>query len=568
MRAEMPRPPVRIILTGFSGSGKSAVAPLVAQRLGWENLDTDALVEKAAGRSIPDIFRDEGELRFRQMEAAALEGACSQQHAVIAVGGGAVLSPQNRRLMAQDGFIVCLEVAPETALERLRRGQNDAHSVRPLLAGPDPLARIRELKSARQPLYALCDWTVHTDGLTPQEVADEVVRAYQLFGGGALSRPGRLEAIAGASVDVANLVEGASCLVRTATSAYPVIVEWGALADLGRRLRQMGLAQQAYVITDQDVFRHLGDALTEGLSRAEIPFHTYAVAPGEARKSLATASRLYDWLVGLRAERGHTVVAVGGGVVTDLGGFVAATFARGLPLVLVPTSLLGMVDAAIGGKVAVNHPQAKNMIGAFYQPRLVLADVATLRTLPRRELRSGWAEVIKHAFIADEAYLSSLEQNAQRIQELDPQLTTDAIRRSARIKAQVVSLDEREEGGLRTILNFGHTVAHAIETATGYARYLHGEAVAIGMVAAAEISVRLGLLAPEAAHRLRRVLQQFGLPLRAEGVDRDRIVASMALDKKVRAKALRWVLLEDIGCPVLRDDVPQAVVETALAEVL
>jgi 3-dehydroquinate synthase len=227
-----------------------------------------------------------------------------------------------------------------------------------------------------------------------------------------------------------------------------------------------------------------------------------------------------------------------------------------------------MVDAAIGGKVAVNHPRAKNMIGCFYQPRLVVADVATLRSLPPRELRSGWAEVIKHAFIADEGYLRFLEENAGRIQRLEPEITTEAIRRSVRIKAHVVSLDEREETGLRTTLNFGHTVGHAIEAATGYGRYLHGEAVAIGMVAAAQISLRMGLLAPDVPARLVQLLASFGLPQRAEGVDRRAIREAMALDKKVRDRAVRWVLLEGIGRPAVRDDVPPEAVDAAMQEVL
>ncbi|MBI2913812.1 MAG: 3-dehydroquinate synthase, partial [Chloroflexi bacterium] len=277
---------------------------------------------------------------------------------------------------------------------------------------------------------------------------------------------------------------------------------------------------------------------------------------------------IYDWLIDQRAERGHAIVALGGGMVTDLAGYVAATFARGLPLVHVPTSLLAMVDAAVGGKVAVNHPRAKNLIGAFYQPRLVLADVATLRTLPPRELASGWAEVIKHAFIADAGLLAFLEENVESILKLEPDPTTEAIHRSVAIKAAVVSRDEREETGERAVLNYGHTLAHAIEAATDYGRFLHGEAVALGMTAAAAISRRLGLLSPGIVERQRRLMERFGLPTRAQGIDRARVAQAMALDKKVQARAIRWVLLEGIGRPVLRDDVPTSAVEEALDEVL
>ncbi len=223
-----------------------------------------------------------------------------------------------------------------------------------------------------------------------------------------------------------------------------------------------------------------------------------------------------------------------------------------------------MVDAAIGGKVGVNHPRAKNMIGAFYQPRFVLADAAALRTLPAREFHSGWAEVIKHAFMAGGALLTLLEGEADAVLKLDAEAATRAIRESIAIKARVVSEDEFETKGPRTMLNYGHTIAHAIEAATGYGRYLHGEAVAIGMTAAAAMSERLGMLSREVAERQGRLLERYQLPVRAEGIDRQRVLAAMALDKKVQGKAVRWVLLEGIGRPVIRDDVPAEVVEAAL----
>ncbi len=575
----LPRPQ-RIVLTGFSGSGKTQVAPIIAQRLalrpgsgqGWRVVDTDKLIEEAAGKPIPDIFRDEGEERFRQLESEALRKACAQEGVVVSVGGGAVLRAENRRLMAQAGFIVCLEARPETILARLRQEGEEEPLDRPLLAGPDPLSRIRELKSHRQPYYALADWTIHTDGLSPEAVAQEVVRAWESLGPALLAEPRRLEAItaaplvtgAGPGYEPA----GAACIVRTASASYPVFISWGALFDLGGRLRQAGLAQQAYIISDDVVLPRYGPQAEQALRQAEIPVVSLVVPAGEASKSLETAARIYDWLVEQRAERGHTIVALGGGMITDLAGYVAATFARGLPLVHVPTSLVAMVDAAIGGKVAVNLPQAKNLIGAFYQPRLVLADVSALRTLPPRELNSGWAEVIKHALIADEDLLRLLEGKAEAILALEPEVTAEVVRRSIAIKAAIVGEDEREETGRRTILNYGHTVGHALEAAGDYAALLHGEAVAIGMTAAAEISRRLGLLPQEVCQRQHRLLERFGLPTRAVGLDPARVRQAMALDKKVQATAIRWVLLEGVGRPVLRDDVPPEIVEAALSHVL
>jgi 3-dehydroquinate synthetase len=247
---------------------------------------------------------------------------------------------------------------------------------------------------------------------------------------------------------------------------------------------------------------------------------------------------------------------------------VAATYARGLPLVHVPTSLLAMVDAAIGGKVAVNLPQAKNMVGTFYQPKAVVCDVSTLRTLPRRELVSGWAEAIKHALIADGLLLERFETQAEAALALEPTVATALIARSVAIKAEVVGEDEREETGRRTILNYGHTVGHALESAGEYTSFLHGEAVAVGMMAAAEIGQRMGVTPPELVQRQRRLLERFGLPTRASGVPVEAVRRAMALDKKVRAGSLRWVLLEDVGRPIIRSDVPPAVVDAVLASVL
>jgi len=565
--------PSRIVITGFSGSGKTAVGPMVAERLGWTLLDTDAMVEERAGKKILDIFAEDGEERFRELEAEALSEACARDNAVISTGGGAVLRPANRALMARSGFIVCLEARPETILRRLEAQAEAEPLDRPLLASGDPLDRIRGLKRARQHLYALCDWTVHTDGMTPDEIAGEIVRAWEERSGAVMADPHRARDIGSGEGTVApptpdTMPAGAAAVVWHATGQYPVFVEWDSLSGLGRRLREAGLAHHVYVITDQQVGHHYEDEIDIAMKAADVPFDLFAISPGEASKTLETASRIYDWLIERRAERGHTVAGVGGGVVTDLAGFVAATFARGLPLVQVPTSLLGMVDAAIGGKVAVNHPKAKNMIGAFYQPRMVVADPAVLRTLPPRDVRQGWAEAIKHAMIADEDYLRFFEENADAILRLEREATVEAIRRSVVIKARIVSEDEREEKGIRSFLNYGHTLAHAIESTTGYTRFRHGEADGIGMMAAARMSEMMGLLAPEVVERQRRVLERYNLPTHANGLDRDRIMKAIALDKKVVGRAVRWVLLEGIGCPALRDDVPPEVVERALDEVL
>ncbi len=558
----MSERPRRIFLVGLPGSGKSVVAPLVAARLGWQALDTDALVEEATGLEVPEVFSRYGEGRFRDLESEALLRACQGGPAVVATGGGILLRAANRVAMFDSGLVVHLDARPETLLERLGREGVD---YRPLLRGPDPLARLKGLRAQRLGHYRLADCTIETDGLSPREVAEAVVRAWESFPPAAFAQRGRVWR---AAAEPPPEWPGAACVVRAASGSYPVFVEWGCLDRLGETMASLGLAGRAFVVSDETVFACHGERALAALGAAGFRPLWRTVPPGEATKSLDTAAALYGWLAEQRAERGEAVVALGGGMVTDLAGFVAATYARGLPLVHVPTSLLAMVDAAIGGKVAVNLPQAKNLVGAFYQPRAVVCDVATLTTLPPREMASGWAEAIKHALIADADLLARFEARAEALLALEPTAASEVIARSIAIKARVVSEDEREETGLRTVLNYGHTVGHALESATEYASYLHGEAVAVGMMAAAEIGRRIGVTPPALVERQRRLLERFGLPTRAPGVPVAAVRRAMALDKKVREGGLRWVLLEDVGRPVVRSDVPLTAVEEVLASVL
>jgi len=355
-------------------------------------------------------------------------------------------------------------------------------------------------------------------------------------------------------------------LVETATQSYPVFVGYGLLDKLGEKMKKAALSGTATVISDENVFSLYGSKLEGILKDAGFAVNSFVVPPGEGTKSMDYAIKIYDFLVEHRAERDDIIIALGGGMVGDLAGFVAATFLRGMPWVQVPTSLVAMVDASIGGKVGVNHPEGKNLIGAFYQPNLVLADCQTLTTLPQRELTSGWAEVIKHGMMLDEEFVQFLESSVNELIKLEPELLIRAIARSAAIKSQVVSQDEKEKEGKRTILNYGHTIAHGLEAATKYKRFLHGEAVAIGMVGAAKLSQRLGILPSATMERQQALLQKFGLPTVFSGLDLTEITRAMELDKKVKEKSIRWVLLQDIGKVVIRNDVPQQDVLVILRE--
>jgi shikimate kinase/3-dehydroquinate synthase len=570
---EADRQTSNLVITGFSGTGKSLVGKQVAERLNWDFRDTDDEIVKRAGKPIAQIFDQEGEDKFRELERETIRKVCRQKQTVIAIGGGAIVDRQNYEVLAKTGIIVCLEARPETIYERLFREAacSPGTEVRPLLAVDNPLGRIRQLKGSRQSHYSKADWTIHTDRLSISEVAEEVIRAWRL-----LRHTDSCQLSAVSDRDIA-------CVVQTATQSYPVFVGYGLLNKLGDKMKQAGLSGTATIISDENVFSFYGSKVEGVLKNAGFAVNHFAVAPGEETKSMDSAMKIYDFLVEHRAERDDIIVALGGGMTGDLAGFVAATFLRGMPWVQVPTSLVAMVDASIGGKVGVNHPEGKNLMGAFYQPNLVLSDPQTLATLPRRELTSGWAEVIKHGLILDREFFEFLETNVDRVRELDPQPLTTAIGRSAAIKARVVSQDEKEREGKRTILNYGHTIGHGLEAAAGYSRFLHGEAVAIGMMGAAKLSQRLGLLPSAAVERQEALLQRFDLPvsLQAKAKNRRRgrkrstfklsiaaVTRAMKLDKKVRGKAIRWVLLQDIGKAVIRDDVPQQDVLAVLWELV
>ncbi|MCI0849410.1 MAG: 3-dehydroquinate synthase [Chloroflexi bacterium] len=553
----------RVFLTGFSGTGKSTVAALVAAALGWRAVDSDELIEQAAGRPITEIFERDGEQRFRELEREAIARVATENDVVVATGGGAVVAVENRRTMAAGGLVIALEGRPVTLANRLRDDGDAPASARPLLAGADPVNRIAELKTQRQRFYALADALVETDYRTAEEVAAAVTERVRAADAWFSDHPDRLltpEERDGPHPDEPIWVEAAS-------RRYPVYVGWGLLDRLGELLEQAGLAGTVHVISDPEVMSRHGDRAVASLRRAEFQAYPFATdAAGEEVKTLETASLVYDVLAQRKAERSHTIVALGGGVIGDLAGFVAATYLRGLPFVQAPTSFLAMVDAAIGGKVAVDHHEGKNLIGAFHQPRLVVADVSVLKTLPRQKLVEGCAEAIKHALILDPALLTDLEEQADDLLHLEPSVTVDIVRRNVAIKAAVVSEDERDTGR-RAILNYGHTVGHAIEAAAGYTMG-HGAADAIGMTAAAEIGRRLGVTPEAAVKRQRAVLDRFGLPTSRPGLNADAVFAAMALDKKVEAGKLRWVLLEDIGRASVHSDVPEELVRDVVEGVL
>ncbi len=326
--------------------------------------------------------------------------------------------------------------------------------------------------------------------------------------------------------------------------------------------------RRALLVTDENV-EAMARPYVAALEEVGITTTRAVVPSGEATKSLDRAADLYDDLVRLRADRHTAVVALGGGVIGDLAGFVAATYARGLPLLMIPTSLLAQVDSAVGGKVGVNHPRAKNIIGAFHQPAGVWIDTETLATLPPRELRCGLAEVVKYGAILDARFFAELERAADAVLSYDPEALRRVVAHSCRIKADVVARDEREETGLRAVLNFGHTIGHAIESVVGYGGpFRHGEAVAVGMVAECRLAERIGWIGPETTARVTALVERFGLPVAAPGLEVAALLDAMARDKKNQKGRLRFVLPRQLGRVELTDAPTEADVRAILAEMV
>ena len=334
--------------------------------------------------------------------------------------------------------------------------------------------------------------------------------------------------------------------VHLGARSYDIVVERGALASVGARLRTLGVGARVALFTDPGIAARYGPAVLESLSGAGFTVHVVELPEGEAAKTLAVASDGWDACVAAGLDRSSTVVALGGGAVGDLAGFVSATYMRGTHFVQLPTTVLAQVDASSGGKTAIDHPRGKNLIGAFHQPRLVIVDTATVDSLPARDYRSGLAEVVKHGVVLDAEYFEDVERSADQLTAREPVSVDRVIAGSCRLKASVVERDERESA-LRMVLNYGHTIGHAIEAVTGFGRLTHGEAVALGMTAEAALAVRLGVAEGETLARQERLLARLGLPTRTSAVDPALVLDAMTRDKKGRDGRVPFVLAPGIG---------------------
>jgi len=519
------------------GTGKTEAGRALAERLGVPFLDTDAHIEAAQQATVAEIFVREGEARFRELERALVENLSVDAGAVIATGGGTIVDERNRRHLEQLGPLVLLDASIEVITERI---QGDPS--RPMLAGGDEAdSRVHSLYAERKPVYDTVELRVDTSLRSPAETAVDI---HDL-----VASRGR---VLNLRVDTRPLPGRPMTPDNTRVSR--IVCRSGAAGELGDWLARLDLLTSVVFLVPRHIEELHIERLHRSLDTRGVPWSSVHIDDGDAHKTLDQAWRLLDALTTLGAARDTVVVTVGGGVTGDIGGFAAATYMRGLPWINVPTTLLAQVDAAIGGKTGVNSEHAKNIAGAFHQPLLVLSDPTTLETLPVHERNAGMAEAIKTAMIGDAAMFDWLHTLAGSGGPVDASILADIVLRCARVKGRIVEQDPHERD-LRRVLNLGHTLGHALETAMQYGDIRHGEAVGLGLLAAVRVAAGRGRASQNYAEQTRRLLEWSSLPVELPAVDRDALRSAMALDKKRRSGKLTFVLPVAPGHVEMIDDV-------------
>ncbi len=508
----------KVILTGFMGTGKTTVGKLLAKYLKYRFIDTDELIEMRHHRAISDIFQELGEEAFRKMERAIVKELADLDRVVISTGGRLMLDPENALALSHNSRVLCLVATPDEILARVK---SDSTHKRPLLEVPDPKERIVELLEERRDDYLRFP-QVLTDERNPADIAESLVEFVN--------------------------TNPKSLAIENPQEDYEYIVGAGLLPFL----RQFtGMQGEVVIITDQDVKRLYGPSCASIGNIFEIP-------SGPQHKSMATVQSLYSQLLDQGFDRTGTIIALGGSLVGDIAGYVAATYMRGVNFIQCPTSLIAMVDTSVGGKAGIDLPEGKNLIGVYKQPAKIIADVATLQTLPQPDFASGMAEVIKHGLIAESSLLDQIERGHWARQwDRTPTYIVELqklVAQAIQVKINIVQADPFEQG-MRSVLNLGHTFGHAIEQVSNNA-YRHGETVSMGLVAAANMSARLGYCDFSLQKRIEAILESVSLPTRIPSqIEPSALLQAMQSDKKKRAGQLRFILIRGIGQAFVSDQV-------------
>jgi shikimate kinase/3-dehydroquinate synthase len=494
-----------IFLYGPPGTGKSTVGKILARNLQLPFIDLDSVVEKNAGMPISLVIEQQGESLFRDFETSALTALANEPDSVVALGGGALLRDENRGFAESLGKVMVLLASLETLLERLHQDSEK----RPLLSG-DLRARLSTLLAKRQEHYASFSDQVYVDGNTLDQNALQIQIALGRFH-------------------------------LSAMGDYDAIVRKGGIDQIGGLLKARGL-RNPMIVTDENVAKHYAQKIAESIRNTGMDANVFSIPAGESYKTLDTVSQIWHAFLKTGMDRKSTVIAVGGGVIGDIAGFAASTFMRGVNWVCIPTTLLAMVDASLGGKTGFDLPEGKNLIGSFYPPKLALADPQVLKTLPEPELKSGLAEVVKHGVISDPQLFHLCARGLDWVKgNLE-----EIVKRAIAVKIKVIEEDPYERG-FRAALNLGHTVGHAVELVSGF-RLRHGEAVSIGMVAEAKLAERLAVAGKGLSDAISRPLSELGLPTHIpKDLPREELIRAMRMDKKKSNGVVRFALPVEIG---------------------
>jgi len=540
-----------VYLIGFSGTGKSSVAKLIANALGWDFIDMDEEIESTFGKPISEIFQTKGEEWFREEESKLLHNIAVKNKLIISTGGGVPVKEQNMNLMLKTGYVICLEASVEEIVSRLSilpRIDNKL-SDRPKITNLS-IEDISNFKSERANIYARANFTINTNELTVEQVTNELLKSINKF-------LNKLNVIEWQKID------GFCTSVENINNIYPVYIGSDLYEKLPQILKPYLIKQKMFLLADDGSKLYMRK-IQKIFELNKIKTTTLVLNSGEQSKSLENTSSIYEWLSSEQADRDDILLGIGGGMVGDIAGYVAATYMRGIKFVLIPTTLLSMSDSSIGGKTAIDVNNIKNLVGSFHNPSLVLSDLRTLDTLPQRQINSGWAELIKHGFIKDRELLDQM-MDIKDFNYLNEELIL-IIKKSIKIKADIVSVDENEKYGQRILLNYGHTLGHAIEASTNLNKYTHGEAVSLGMVFAAKLSNKLGLLSDNDCDFHIQILNKFSLPTDFKDINWEKCFNLIKNDKKVKAGKINWVLLKSLGLSFTKNDIPDDILMEVVRE--
>ena len=540
-----------VYLIGFSGTGKSSVARLIAQALRWSFIDMDEEIESSCGKSISGIFQTKGEKWFRDEESKLLNNISVKNKHIISTGGGVPVKDQNMNLMLKTGYVICLDAYVYQIVARLSilAGKDNKLSDRPKITNLS-VEDISNFKSERANIYSMANFTINTNHLTVEQVTNELLKSINKF-------LNKLNVIEWQKID------DFCTSVENINNIYPVYVGSDLYEKLPQMLKPFLIKHKVFLLADDGSKLYMRK-IQKVFELNKIKTTTLVLNSGEQSKSLENTSSIYEWLSSEHADRDDILLGIGGGMVGDISGYVAATYMRGIKFVLIPTTLLSMSDSSIGGKTAIDVNNIKNLVGSFHAPSLVVSDLLALNTLPQRQINSGWAELIKHGFIKDRELLDQM-MDIKDFNYLNEELIS-IIKKSIKIKADIVSVDENEKYGQRILLNYGHTVGHAIEASTNLNKYTHGEAVSLGMVFAAKLSNKLGLLSDDDYNFHIQILNKFNLPTDFKDINWENCFDLIKNDKKVKDGKINWVLLKSLGNSFTKNDISEDILMEIVRE--